>query len=239
MDAITERQEEYLQILSSYEATEKEDKRDIETYLNEHNKNAINQLSKKEASELIQILLQRPTEYVFHCGKKAVLHKQEVNSFHVLGDMEGCMHACPDETIGGDVNNCPYWKKTSVQSSKSQLSSRTQHAYNRKKEVIVNIDINDEEEELVKSLIEKNIWWKIWIELLKKDGNYHHFQRWLRASSNPNQCFRCGTKENLIKRGHHLVYKPIELIVPCCKRCHFILHQEEIEYGRVPQNGNG
>ena len=69
MDAITNKQEEYIKILSSYEATKKEDEGDIAAYLKEHNKK-ISQLQKKEASELIQILLQRPTEYVFLCGKK-------------------------------------------------------------------------------------------------------------------------------------------------------------------------
>jgi hypothetical protein len=116
MDAITNKQEEYIKILSSYEATKKEDEGDIAAYLKEHNKKEISQLSKKEASELIQILLQRPTEYVFLCGKKATLHKREVNCYHVLGDVEACMHTCPNSTVGGDVNNCPYWKKSFEQS---------------------------------------------------------------------------------------------------------------------------
>ena len=111
MDTITEKQENYIKNLSSYEYSKKEDKKDIENYLKEHGKKSISQLSKKEASELIKILLQRPTEYTFACGKKAILHKQEVNCYHVLGDLEGCMHACPDKAVNGDVNNCPFWKE--------------------------------------------------------------------------------------------------------------------------------
>lgn len=111
MDTITEKQEDYIRILSSYPDTKEEDERDIEKYLKEHGKKSISQLSKKQASELIKILLQRPAEYFFACGKKVILHKREVNCYHVLGDLEGCIHACPDEAINGDVNNCPYWKK--------------------------------------------------------------------------------------------------------------------------------
>jgi len=109
MDSITERQREYIEILSDYEYTRKEDEADIINYLKEHKKQNISQLTKEEASELIQILLKRPTEYTFVCGKKIILPKQEVNRYHVLGDVEGCMHSCPDKTIGGNVNDCPYF----------------------------------------------------------------------------------------------------------------------------------
>jgi len=107
MDSITERQREYIEILSNYEYSKKEDEADIANYLKKKNKQSITQLSKREASELIQILLKRPTEYTFICGKKVILPKRDVNCYHVLSDVEGCMHSCPDKTIGGDVNNCP------------------------------------------------------------------------------------------------------------------------------------
>jgi len=108
MDTITEKQEDYIKILSSYEYSKREDKKDIENYLKEHGKKSISQLSKTEASELIKILLQRPTEYAFACGKKAILHKQEVNCYHVMGELEACLHACPD---GINVNDCSYLDK--------------------------------------------------------------------------------------------------------------------------------
>ena len=68
---------EYINILSSYDYSKKEDEADIANYLEQHGKQTIPQLSKREASELIQILLKRPTEYIFLCGKKAILNKQE------------------------------------------------------------------------------------------------------------------------------------------------------------------
>lgn len=110
MDSITEKQADYIKILSSYEYSKKEDEADIVDFLKGHNKEKIVELSKREASELIGILLRRPTEYVFVCGKKAILPKKDVNGFNVLGCLEACLHACPDEKIGGDVNNCPYYK---------------------------------------------------------------------------------------------------------------------------------
>ena len=99
MDSITERQLEYIKILSSYEYSKEDDEADIATYLKEHNKQKVTQLSKSEASDLIQLLLRRPTEYTFVCGRKAFLHKKEVNCFNVLGYLEGCLHACPNEKI--------------------------------------------------------------------------------------------------------------------------------------------
>jgi hypothetical protein len=110
MDSITEKQADYIKILSSYEYSKKEDEADIANFLKEHNKEKIPELSKREASELIEILLRRPTEYVFICGRKAILPKKDVNRFNVLGHMEACLHACPDEKIGGDVNGCPDYK---------------------------------------------------------------------------------------------------------------------------------
>lgn len=108
MKTITRKQEDYIRILSSYPYTKEEDEEDIDCYLKEHGKKRISQLSKEEASELIKILLQRPTEYTFQCGKKAILDKQEVNQYHVLGEIEGCLHACPD---GVNVNDCLFLKK--------------------------------------------------------------------------------------------------------------------------------
>jgi len=111
MDLITERQVEYIKILSSYDYSKKEDEADIVNYLKQNDKQTLLQLSKKEGSELIQILLRRPSEYIFPCGKTAILHKKEINCYNVLGFMEACMHACPDERIKGDINNCSDFEK--------------------------------------------------------------------------------------------------------------------------------
>jgi hypothetical protein len=104
---ITEKQKEYIAILSSYESTMVQDREDIKNFLKSANKSEVAQLSKTEASELIQTLLKRPAEYMFPCGKKATLPKEEIDSFNVLGEFEGCLHACPD---GIDVNDCTYWQ---------------------------------------------------------------------------------------------------------------------------------
>jgi len=37
-------------------------------------------------------------------------------------------------------------------------------------------------------------------------------------------CFKCGTKEGTIIK-HHLRYKPQEIIVDCCRKCHVEIHK--------------
>ena len=104
----SKKQREYIELLSSYDSTKEQDKADIKDYLERVEKESVCHLLKKEANELIQILLQRPAEYTFACGKKGTLHKQDVNRYNVFGDFEGCLHACPD---GIDVNDCHYWEE--------------------------------------------------------------------------------------------------------------------------------
>lgn len=105
---ITDKQKEYIKILSSYPSTKNQDEADIKSFLKRVNKSEVTLLSKKEASELIQILLKRLAEYTFPCGKKATLNKKEINCYNVLGKLEGCLHSCPDNI---DVNSCEYWEK--------------------------------------------------------------------------------------------------------------------------------
>jgi len=105
---ITNKQKEYIEILSSYPSTKAQDKEDTMSFLKRVNKNEIAALSKTEASELIQVLLKRPAEYQFPCGKKVALPKQEVNCYNVMGPLEGCLHACPDNV---EVNSCSYWEE--------------------------------------------------------------------------------------------------------------------------------
>jgi len=31
--------------------------------------------------------------------------------YESMGDMEACLHDCPDESVNGDVNNCEVWIK--------------------------------------------------------------------------------------------------------------------------------
>jgi hypothetical protein len=59
MSTITKRQADYIKILSSYDYSKKEDEEDIANCLKEDNKQTVSQLSKWEASELMEILLRR------------------------------------------------------------------------------------------------------------------------------------------------------------------------------------
>jgi hypothetical protein len=124
---ITDRQKEYIAILSDYESTKAQDEEDIQNFLKKANKTEVAQLSKTEASQLIQILLKRPAEYVFPCGKKATLSKQEINGFNVLGKLEGCLHACPDGPDGTDVNDCTYWQNYEAEKAEEEEMSDSSH----------------------------------------------------------------------------------------------------------------
>lgn len=100
----TQRQIDYIKILSNYPDTKDNDEEDIRLFLSHHGKGSIEELTKTEASELIEILLERPVKYVFLCGKEKFLDKKDCNRYNMLGKLEACLHEC--ET---DVNACPKW----------------------------------------------------------------------------------------------------------------------------------
>jgi len=104
---ITEKQLEYINILSSYVHSKYEDAKTIVEFLNERGKKSLEELTKEEALILIEKLLEIPTEYVFPCGKRKILSKRDVNCYNLLGELEACLHEC------GEVDECPYWAKRS------------------------------------------------------------------------------------------------------------------------------
>ncbi|OGH05875.1 MAG: hypothetical protein A2W22_04595 [Candidatus Levybacteria bacterium RBG_16_35_11] len=100
----TQRQIEYIKILSNYPDTKDKDAEDIRCFLSQQKKGKIEELTKTEASELIETLLVRPVKYVFLCGKEKFIDKKDYNRYYMLGKLEACLHEC--ET---DVNACPKW----------------------------------------------------------------------------------------------------------------------------------
>jgi len=71
-------------------------------------KKSLKELTKWEASNLISLLLKRPTEYVFPCGEKISMDKRDVNKVGTMGGvLEACINYCPVKEIGGDIYNCP------------------------------------------------------------------------------------------------------------------------------------
>ena len=101
----TPRQIEYIKLLSNYCDTKDKDAEDIQYFLSQHKKEGTDELSKAEASELIETLLKRPVKYVFPCGKEQYINKKDYNRYDMLGELEACLHEC--ET---DVNTCPEWE---------------------------------------------------------------------------------------------------------------------------------
>jgi hypothetical protein len=103
--SVTENQLNYIKILSSYDYSHEEDKQDIIDFLKQNVKDELSKLSKNEASDLIQLLLERPTGHLLPCDTVIVLDKREVNSFHILGDTGACNHYCPYKKYVGDCED--------------------------------------------------------------------------------------------------------------------------------------
>ena len=102
----TPKQIDYIKILSNYPDTKDKDTEDIQCFLSQNKKEKLEELTKKEASGLIQTLLKRQVKYVFLCGKEQYITKQDYNRYNLFGELEACLHEC--ET---DVNDCPKWKE--------------------------------------------------------------------------------------------------------------------------------
>lgn len=84
----TLRQIEYIGLLSSYPDTKDKDVDDVRYYLLRHNKGRIEELSKQEASGLIETLFERPVKYVFLCGKEEFISKKDYNRYDMLGELD-------------------------------------------------------------------------------------------------------------------------------------------------------
>jgi len=108
MRPITKRQQEYIIVLSSYESSKIEDMKDIQTYLRSVSKVNVSELSINEASELIQLLLERPVLYTSPiCGVTKILMKDEYNRYEIMGAIEYCLHECTED----DVNTCSHVRR--------------------------------------------------------------------------------------------------------------------------------
>ena len=101
----SQKQIDYIRILTSYPDTKDKDAEDVRNFLTQHKKERIEQLDKREASALINMLLRRSVKYTFPCGKEKTLSKSDYNSYNLFGELEACSHEC--ET---DVSNCKFWE---------------------------------------------------------------------------------------------------------------------------------
>lgn len=101
---ITERQQGYIKSLFSDFSKQKEDKEFLDTFLNKVSKSSIEYLSKREASDLIQGLINISVPHTFSCGKNESVPKNEANRFKAMGELDACLHLCEI-----DVHDCKYW----------------------------------------------------------------------------------------------------------------------------------
>jgi hypothetical protein len=71
---------------------------------------SLDELSVKQGTELIKVLLDNTEiSFMFPCGLKSWVNRDVAGRSYVMGELDSCLHDCPDKIIGGDVNNCPYW----------------------------------------------------------------------------------------------------------------------------------
>ena len=92
---ITERQVEYIRILSSYESSHDADLKDIEDFLTHVGKRDILELSKQEGHNLIEILLRRGVVHKLECGIEVYYaSKKDYNHQRLLHNPRECILDC-------------------------------------------------------------------------------------------------------------------------------------------------
>ncbi len=106
MRKATEKQIEYIKILSSYESSKEQDNKIINDFCSNLQKKDIAELTVKEAHNLIDTLLEIPVEYTFKCNRKSILSKEEINRGLIMGECDLCIHSCPFDK---DINDCEFW----------------------------------------------------------------------------------------------------------------------------------
>jgi len=198
---ITDRQLEYINILSSYESSKGIDSRIIASFLEKCGKEEIKELSKKEASDLIQELLKIPVEYEFPCGIKKLINKQDYNTYSVLGPLEACLHDCPKNL---DVYDCDVWikKEEEVLEDEEELPLPTGRKPFEKCAVCGGFYFDH----FTRSLAEQF------------RQNVEAFEAFIEFVKNPN-------KAKVVKKlvNHHISYEK-NITIPVCPSCHRKIH---------------
>ena len=114
-DPITEKQRNYIKGLIQ----DQKDEELVSEFLGRLGK-PLDALTRREASELIGKLLERPVKWVFKCGLVAEIPREDANRFRALGELEACLHACPKHI---DVHECEFWLKDlgGVENARTQV----------------------------------------------------------------------------------------------------------------------
>ncbi|MHA1882671.1 MAG: hypothetical protein ACTSUO_06460 [Candidatus Thorarchaeota archaeon] len=79
------------------------DRNTFSSFLDEVKKQDISDLTKKEASILIEKLLMKKVDFEMICGRIIQVAKGEVGRLSLFGDLEACIHECP---IKVDIHDC-------------------------------------------------------------------------------------------------------------------------------------
>lgn len=101
--SLTEKQREYIEYMLINRFTDEKDQESLRKHLKKTGKKDFTQLSKSEASALIEDLLHRDVEYELVCGKRVTMERTEGHRLDLFGELEACGHHCP---LGMYVGDC-------------------------------------------------------------------------------------------------------------------------------------
>jgi len=109
---ITRKQLEYIHDLSTGDDANEWDVASVKRHLAELGKESLEQLSKKEASQLTEKLLARVSRYEHVCGRISEIPRSGTRRYYVFGELEACLHSCP---IGLDPNSCKKYRNCDME----------------------------------------------------------------------------------------------------------------------------
>ena len=101
--SLTEKQREYIEYILTNRFTDEKDQKSLRRHLKNTGKQDFTQLSKQEASALIEDLLHRDVEYELVCGKRVTMERTEGHRLDLFGELDACGRHCP---LGLYVGDC-------------------------------------------------------------------------------------------------------------------------------------
>lgn len=105
----TEAQENYIKALISEYKSVEEDKKFYDEYMKKNGITSLEELSTREASDLIQGLINIEVPLEMHCGKIVMVQKDEIRRGQVMGRLDECLHHCDE-----DFNECEYLNNNNI-----------------------------------------------------------------------------------------------------------------------------
>lgn len=117
IDYLSKKQFSKIRAYSDHPRTEERDSKDINRFLEDVDKESIRDLSRKEASLLIDILKKRPGEFLYPCGVVKRFPKEKMGDY-AYGDGEECFNSCVGSRF---VGHCPDYANKKIEKRVKKL----------------------------------------------------------------------------------------------------------------------